>query len=106
MPRIHFVQASGETQVVDAPVGQSIMEAATTNLVRGIIGECGGACSCATCHVYVDEPWLSQLLPADPMEEGMLEGAIEPGPQSRLSCQIEMSEALDGITVRIPAGQA
>ena len=106
MPKIRFIQASGEEQVVDAPVGKSVMEAATTNLVRGIIGECGGSCSCATCHVYVDEPWFSQLLPPDAMEQGMLEGAIEPGPRSRLSCQLDVSEALDGLIVRIPAGQA
>lgn len=105
MPRIQFVQPDGTTQVVEAPIGQSIMQAAVNNLVPGIIGECGGACSCATCHLYVDEPWRARLLPPDAMEQGMLEGAIEPGPLSRLSCQIEMSEALDGIVVRIPAGQ-
>lgn len=105
MPRIQFVQPDGTTQVVEAPIGQSIMQAAVNNLVPGIIGECGGACSCATCHLYVDERWRARLLPPDAMEQGMLEGAIEPGPLSRLSCQIEMSEALDGIVVRIPAGQ-
>jgi len=106
MPKLRFIQASGEEQVVDAPVGKSVMDAAVNNLVRGIVGECGGACSCATCHVYVDEPWLSRLLPADAMEQGMLEGAIEPGPRSRLSCQIDVTEALDGMVLRIPAGQA
>jgi 2Fe-2S ferredoxin len=106
MPKLRFIQASGEEQVVDAPVGKSVMDAAVNNMVRGIIGECGGACSCATCHVYVDEPWLGQLLPADAMEQGMLEGAIEPGPKSRLSCQIDVTDALDGMILRIPAGQA
>ncbi|MGH8456424.1 MAG: 2Fe-2S iron-sulfur cluster-binding protein [Stenotrophobium sp.] len=105
MPKITFIQHNGETQVVDAPVGQSIMEAATGSMVRGIIGECGGSCSCATCHVYVDEPWFGQLAPPDEMEQGMLEGAVEPGPKSRLSCQIKVTQELDGLVARIPAGQ-
>lgn len=105
MPKVTFVQPSGEAQTVDAPAGQSVMQVAAGNLIKGIIGECGGCCSCATCHVHVDEPWFSRLLPADAMEQGMLEGAIEPGPRSRLSCQIELSEPLDGLVVRIPAGQ-
>lgn len=105
MPKVTFVQPDGATHVVESTPGQSIMEAATTNMVPGIIGECGGCCSCATCHVYVDEPWFQKLPPADEMELGMLEGAVEPGPLSRLSCQIKMSDELDGIVARIPAGQ-
>lgn len=105
MPKLNFVGPDGKTQVVDATVGQSVMEAATGNLVPGIIGECGGSCSCATCHLYVDEPWFSQLPPPDEMEQGMLEGAVEPGPLSRLSCQIRVSDTLDGVVLRIPAGQ-
>lgn len=106
MPTLRFVQATGAEHVVDAPLGESVMKAATTNFVVGIIGECGGSCSCATCHVYVDEPWLSQLLPPDAMEQGMLEGAVEPGPQSRLSCQIDVTTSHEGMILRIPAGQA
>jgi 2Fe-2S ferredoxin len=105
MAKVTFLQPGGEAQVFEAPAGKSVMEVATTNMVRGIIGECGGSCSCATCHVYVEDPWYDKLLPADPMEQGMLEGAVEPGPKSRLSCQIEVTETLDGLTVRIPAGQ-
>lgn len=105
MPKIHFIQHDGQTQTVDATVGQTVMEAATGAMVRGIVGECGGGCSCATCHVYVDEPWFAKLTPADEMEQGMLEGAVEPGPKSRLSCQIRMNDELDGLTARIPAGQ-
>jgi 2Fe-2S ferredoxin len=105
MPRIIFVQPDGSSQTVDASPGQSVMEAATGNLVRGIVGECGGSCSCATCHVYVDEAWYGRLPPPDEMEAGMLEGAIEPGPLSRLSCQIKVDDALDGLRVSIPAGQ-
>lgn len=106
MPKITFVQPDGKSQTVDATLGKSVMEAATANMINGIIGECGGSCSCATCHVYVDQPGFSRLLPADEMEQGMLEGAIEPGPLSRLSCQIEVTDALDGLILRIPAGQA
>jgi 2Fe-2S ferredoxin len=106
MPKVTFVQPDGRETTIDAPVGQSIMETATRDMVNGIIGECGGCCSCATCHVYVDEGWFGKLDPMDQMEESMLEGAVEPGPRSRLSCQIKMSDELDGIVVRIPAGQA
>ena len=105
MPKLIFIQHTGATQEVDANVGQSVMEAATGAMVRGIVGECGGGCSCATCHVYVDEPWFSQLAPPDDMEQGMLEGAVEPGPKSRLSCQIKVTEEIDGLIARIPAGQ-
>ncbi len=106
MPKIFFVQHTGVSQEVDATPGQSVMEAATGAMVRGIVGECGGGCSCATCHVYVDEPWFSQLPPPDEMEQGMLEGAVEPGPKSRLSCQIKVTDAIDGLIARIPAGQS
>lgn len=105
MPKIVFVQPDGSRQIVDAPVGQSLMEAATQNLVPGIVGECGGSCSCATCHVYIDEPWFSQLAPADEMETGMLEGAVAPGPHSRLGCQVPVSDALDGLVAHVPPGQ-
>ncbi len=105
MPKINFIQPSGETQTLDGTVGQSVMEVATNNMVAGIIGECGGCCSCATCHVHVDEAWFGRLPPADEMELGMLEGAVEPAPNSRLSCQIKVTEELDGFVARIPAGQ-
>ena len=105
MPRIVFIQPDGSEQTVDASVGQSVMEAATGNLIRGIVGECGGSCSCATCHVYVDESWYGRLAPPDEMETGMLEGAVEPGLLSRLCCQIPVADALDGLRVAIPAGQ-
>jgi 2Fe-2S ferredoxin len=106
MPKLIFIQHTGEQQVVEAENGQSVMSAAVNSMVRGIIGECGGSCACATCHVYVDQPWFGQLDPPDEMEEGMLEGAVEPGPQSRLSCQITVTDELDGMILRIPAGQS
>jgi 2Fe-2S ferredoxin len=105
MPKIHFVEPDGKTHLVEGAVGQSVMEAATRNQVPGIIGECGGCCACATCHLYVDEPWFSRLPPADEMEMGMLEGALETGPHSRLTCQVRITEELDGLTARIPASQ-
>ena len=104
MPKITFI-GKGEPQVFEGKPGQSVMEVATQNFVAGIIGECGGSCSCATCHVYVDAAWFERLPPADEMEQGMLEGAVEPGPLSRLSCQIKIDDGLDGLVVTIPAGQ-
>ena len=106
MPKVTYVQPDGRAQTLDVAVGRSIMEGAVGEMINGIIGECGGCCSCATCHVYVDEPWHGKLDPKDQMEEAMLEGAVEPGPLSRLSCQIKMTDELDGIVVRIPSGQA
>ncbi|MES0873996.1 2Fe-2S iron-sulfur cluster-binding protein [Sinimarinibacterium thermocellulolyticum] len=105
MPTIVFVQPDGSRQRIEARVGQSIMEAATANLVPGIVADCGGGCSCATCHVYVDPEWVTKLEPADDIEQSMLEGAIEPNERSRLSCQLRMSDALDGIVVHVPAAQ-
>jgi 2Fe-2S ferredoxin len=106
MAKINFIEPDGNSVIVDATDTQSVMEAATTNLIRGIVGECGGSCSCATCHVYVDAAWYDKLPPPDEMELGMLEGAVEPGPLSRLSCQLKVSDALDGLVVSVPAGQA
>lgn len=103
MPTLKFIEASGQTHVVEAVVGQSVMEAATGHLVPGIVGECGGCCACATCHVYVEEPWCGQLEPPDEMERGMLDGTPGVTARSRLSCQIKVSAALDGLVLRIPA---
>ncbi len=105
MPKIIFVQPDGSQQIVEAAVGESLMDAATANLVPGILADCGGGCSCATCHVYVDAAWVAKLAPADEMEEAMLEGALNPDDRSRLSCQLRVSEALDGIVVHVPAAQ-
>jgi ferredoxin, 2Fe-2S len=105
MPKIVFVQPDGSQQTIDAADGQSIMEAATNHLVPGIVADCGGGCSCATCHVYVDPAWAVKLTPPDEIEQAMLEGAIDPNERSRLSCQLRMSAALDGIVVHVPAAQ-
>jgi ferredoxin, 2Fe-2S len=105
MPKIVFVQPDGSQQTIDAADGQSIMEAATNNLVPGIVADCGGGCSCATCHVYVDPAWAAKLTPPDDIEQAILEGAIDPNERSRLSCQLRMSDGLDGIVVHVPAAQ-
>ena len=81
------------------------METAIDNDIDGIIAECGGACSCATCHVYVDEAWLDRLRQPEPLEDGMLDCVLDRRPNSRLSCQIRLNEDLDGITVRVPDSQ-
>ena len=105
MPRITFVDHRGAARIVEIPTGHSLMEGAVNNDVAGILADCGGACSCATCHVLVDPDWADTLPPRETTEEEMLEFAIEPGPTSRLSCQITITDALDGLVVTLPANQ-
>ncbi|HEY2679297.1 MAG TPA: 2Fe-2S iron-sulfur cluster-binding protein [Steroidobacteraceae bacterium] len=105
MPRIIFNEASGARREIDAPPGISLMQAGVQNGVPGIVAKCGGACACATCHVYVDAAWASLLPSREDMEEGMLESAWEPRENSRLSCQIQLTAALDGLEVRVPQRQ-
>jgi 2Fe-2S ferredoxin len=106
MARVVFVQPDGARRDVEAPIGITLMEVARQNAVAGILAQCGGACACATCHVYVHASWFARLPPVEDMEEGMLETAWEPRDNSRLSCQIEITPALDGLEVTIPAQQA
>jgi len=106
MARIVFWQPDGQRRDVEAPAGITLMEAARLNGVAGVIAQCGGACACATCHVYVDPAWVSRLVPVDDMEEGMLETAWERRTNSRLSCQVEITPALDGLEIRVPPRQA
>jgi 2Fe-2S ferredoxin len=106
MPSIVFVQADGSVRAVEAPVGITVMEVARQQGIAGIVAQCGGACACATCHVYVDPAWLGQLDAPEDMELGMLETAWQPRPNSRLSCQIPLTRALDGLKVAVPARQA
>ena len=105
MPKIKFISAKNTQTIVDAPVGWSLMEAAVNNDVAGILADCGGACSCATCHVYVDTEWADSMPARSDDEEAMLEFAAEPNEQSRLSCQIELTDRLDGLVVRLPRSQ-
>jgi 2Fe-2S ferredoxin len=106
MPTLHFDQPDGSRTTVDAPVGISLMEAARQHAIPGIVALCGGACACATCHVYVDASWFAMLEPPEEMELGMLESAAEPRVGSRLSCQVPVTAALDGLTVTVPRCQA
>ena len=105
MPKIVFTEPDGRRREIDAPAGITLMEAARQNGVQGILAQCGGACACATCHVYIDPAWLAQLEPREDMEEGMLESAWEPRANSRLSCQIHVTAALDGLQVTVPQRQ-
>jgi ferredoxin, 2Fe-2S len=105
MPQITYIEHDGTTHQVEAEVGSTVMETAIRNGVTGIVAECGGACACATCHVYVDEAWFERLPKRSPEEEDMLDFAFEAKPTSRLSCQIKVEPALDGLVVRTPAYQ-
>ena len=105
MPKITFIQPDGSEQTVEAPLGWSVMEAAVKELVPGIDADCGGACSCATCHVYVDPAWVDRLPPKAEMEDTMLDFAQAAAPNSRLSCQIRVTSDLDGLIVRVPVAQ-
>jgi 2Fe-2S ferredoxin len=106
MPSITFIHADDRQETVDAVEGDSAMLAALTHGVEGIVAECGGGAVCATCHVYVDEAWLDKLPLLDGDQDDLLEGvATERLPTSRLSCQITMTQALDGLVLRVPARQ-
>jgi 2Fe-2S ferredoxin len=105
MAKITFIQPDGESQVVEAEPGVTVMEAAKLNNVPGIEAECGGACACATCHVYVDAAWRSKTGSPAEMEEDMLDFAFDVREESRLCCQIKVTADLDGLVLRVPAKQ-
>lgn len=106
MPTIHYLLADGSTRSVEARAGASVMEAAIHNNVPGIEAECGGSCSCGTCHVIVDAAFVDRLVPPDEMENGLLEGvAAGRRPGSRLGCQICLTAQLDGLLVQVPPTQ-
>ncbi len=105
MPKITFIEFDGTEHQVEAPAGGSVMRAAIDNLVPGIDADCGGECSCATCHVIVDPAWADKVGEPSDMEESMLSLAPETSDTSRLSCQIEISDSLDGLVVRLPEFQ-
>lgn len=106
MATITYITHSGEEHKVDAEAGSTVMEAAVRAMVPGIEAECGGACACATCHVYVEPDWRESVGGPSPMEEDMLDFAYEVQDGSRLSCQIKVSDAMDGLVVRVPERQA
>ena len=105
MAKITFIHPDGTDTVVEAANGVTVMEAAKLNLVDGIEAECGGACACATCHVYVDDAWREATGTPSEMEEDMLDFAFDVRESSRLSCQIKVTDALDGLIVRVPDKQ-
>ena len=105
MPKIKYVEHDGKEHDVDVPTGWTVMEGAVKNMVPGIDADCGGACACATCHVYVAPEWTEIVGKPEQMEEDMLDFAFEVRPNSRLSCQIKVTEALDGLVVTTPPRQ-
>jgi 2Fe-2S ferredoxin len=106
MTRILFIQPDGREQVVEARSGQSVMQAAIGAMVPGIVADCGGACSCATCHGYVDTAWTDRVPPASEDEAEMIDaGCLDVLPTSRLTCQIKITPEMEGLVVRIPPSQ-
>lgn len=105
MTKITYIEHSGKEHAVEVVDGMSVMEGAIKHGVPGIEADCGGACACATCHVYVDDAWIEKTGKASSMEESMLDFANDVEPTSRLSCQIKVTPALDGLVVRIPESQ-
>ena len=106
MPKITYIEHNGKSHVVEVPNGLTVMEGAVQNNIPGIDADCGGSCACATCHVYVDEKWFDKLPDIENAEQDMLDMAFEPNKFSRLSCQISVSDELDGMAVKIPSKQA
>ena len=105
MPKITFIEHSGTKHEVEAEAGMTVMEVAVKNTVPGIEAECGGACACATCHVYVEEAWREATGQPEEMEEDMLDFAFDVRDSSRLSCQIKVTDDLDGLVVNVPEKQ-
>ncbi|MEX1084190.1 MAG: 2Fe-2S iron-sulfur cluster-binding protein [Xanthobacteraceae bacterium] len=101
-----YIDSNGTARTVEGEIGSTVMETAIKNAIPGIEAECGGACSCSTCHVYVDETWREATGEPSPMEEDMLDFAFDVRPNSRLSCQIKVTAALDGLVVSTPERQA
>ncbi len=105
MPHITYIESDGTRHETEGEVGSTVMETAIMNGVPGIIAECGGACTCATCHVYVDDAWSEAVGGPSMMEEDMLDFAYAVKPTSRLSCQIKVKDGLDGLVVHVPERQ-
>jgi ferredoxin, 2Fe-2S len=105
MVKLTYIEFDGTVHGAEVPAGLSVMEGAVRNGIPGIDADCGGACSCGTCHVRVDPAWIGRVGPPGPDEAEMLELAIEPGPASRLSCQIRARPELDGLVVHMPRSQ-
>ncbi|NJN51543.1 MAG: 2Fe-2S iron-sulfur cluster binding domain-containing protein [Gammaproteobacteria bacterium] len=105
MPRVTYIEANGTQHTVDVPVGMSVMQGAVNNLVPGIEGDCGGLCACATCHVYVTQAWLARCTEPEELEINILDFAFDVRANSRLACQLEVTDAMDGFVVELPERQ-
>jgi ferredoxin, 2Fe-2S len=105
MPTAVFIEHTGTTHKVEAPLNKNLMQVALDNGVAGILGDCGGSCSCATCHAYIDERWTALLPPKSETENFMLEGVPDLRDNSRLCCQIRMTAALEGVVIHLPKEQ-
>ena len=106
MPIVTYVEHSGIEHRVEAPLDRSLMQIALDNSIDGILGDCGGACSCATCHAYIDQTWAAKLPAIAETEAFMLEGVLDRTAQSRLCCQIKVTSQMDGLIITLPAEQA
>ena len=105
MPKITYIEHNGKSHTLEVANGLTVMEGAVQNNIPGIDADCGGSCACATCHVYVDEKWFKKLPNKENAEEDMLDMAFEPKKFSRLSCQLTVSDSLDGLVVKMPSKQ-
>ena len=105
MPKITYIEHNGKSHEIEVANGLSVMEGAVQNNISGIDADCGGSCACATCHVYVDEKWLDKLPKKESAEEDMLDMAYEPKKNSRLTCQITVTDDLNGLVVKMPLKQ-
>ena len=105
MPKITYIEHDGTVHTVEAELGSTVMETALKNDVSSIVAECGGGCTCATCHIYIDDAWTEIVGPPSADEETELDAAFDVRPNSRLSCQIKVTDELDGLIVRTPSYQ-
>ena len=105
MPKITYIEHNGKSHTLDVENGLTVMEGAVQNNIPGIDADCGGACACATCHVYVDKEWFDKIPKKEKAEEDMLDMASEPNKFSRLTCQITVTDDLDGLVVKMPSKQ-
>jgi ferredoxin, 2Fe-2S len=105
MPVVTYISHDGASNEIEVASGTSVMQGAVDNMLDGILAECGGSCSCATCHCYVDAAWVDKVPAANEMEKDMLECVLEPQDNSRLSCQVIVTDELDGLVVKLPESQ-
>ena len=105
MPTVTYIEASGQHHEVKLDSGTNLMQGAVDNMIDGIVAECGGSCSCATCHCYIEESWTAKVEPASEIEKDLLDCVTDQKENSRLSCQINVTDSLDGLVVHLPESQ-